>query len=71
MLRHWLTTKAAHLPAVSWLRQLDTSRNKAAFGFVCVRPSQIKPEDVDMFLKGGAALDISSSRKKPRVCSPT
>ena len=28
---------------------------------------QIKPEDVDMFLKGGAALDISSARKKPKV----
>jgi len=31
---------------------------------------QIKAEDVDMFLKGGAALDISSARKKPKVrCS--
>ena len=31
---------------------------------------QIKAEDVDMFLKGGAALDISSARKKPKVRFP-
>lgn len=29
---------------------------------------QIKGEDVDIFLKGGAALDINSVRKKPKVC---
>lgn len=29
---------------------------------------QIKPEEVDIFLKGGGALDINSVRKKPKVC---
>ena len=28
---------------------------------------QIKPEEVDVFLKGGGALDITSVRKKPKV----
>ena len=29
--------------------------------------AQLKAEDVDVFLKGGAALDVSSARKKPKV----
>ena len=29
--------------------------------------AQIKPEEVDVFLKGGGALDIASVRKKPKV----
>ena len=28
---------------------------------------QIKPEEIDILLKGGGALDISSVRKKPKV----
>lgn len=28
---------------------------------------QIKNEDVDVFLKGGGALDITSIQKKPKV----
>jgi hypothetical protein len=28
---------------------------------------QVKPEEVDVFLKGGGALDIASARKKPKV----
>ena len=31
---------------------------------------QIKPEEVDIFLKGGGALDIGSVRKKPKACPP-
>ena len=29
--------------------------------------AQIKPEEVDIFLKGGGALDINSVKKKPKV----
>ena len=28
---------------------------------------QVRAEDVDVFLKGGGALDINSVRKKPKV----
>ena len=28
---------------------------------------QVRGEDVDVFLKGGGALDINSVRKKPKV----
>ena len=29
--------------------------------------TQIKPEEVDIFLKGGGALNINSVKKKPKV----
>lgn len=32
---------------------------------------QIKAEEVDIFLKGGGALDISSIKKKPKVSVPS
>ena len=28
---------------------------------------QVKPAEMDIFLKGGGALDINSVRKKPKV----
>lgn len=31
---------------------------------------QIKPAEVDTFLKGGGALDINNVRKKPKVPNP-
>jgi dynein heavy chain len=32
---------------------------------------KVKGEEIDIFLKGGGALDINSVRKKPKVCSAT
>ena len=37
----------------------------------CMHGAQIKPEEVDVFLKGGGALDITSVRKKPKVRQAT
>jgi hypothetical protein len=33
-------------------------------------PKQIKPSDLDVLLKGGGALDITSVRKKPKEWIP-
>ena len=33
--------------------------------------AQIRAGELDVFLKGGGALDINSVRKKPRVRRPT
>lgn len=33
-------------------------------------PRQVKPSDVDVLLKGGGALDITSVRKKPKDWIP-
>lgn len=35
--------------------------------YTCQLDLQVKPAEVDIFLKGGGALDINSVRKKPKV----
>lgn len=50
--------------------QLGSAHGSHPFPALLCLLSQVRPSDVDAFLKGGGALDISSVRRKPKEWIP-